>query len=286
MWFYVENDQQNGPCSEHSIKELIQDGIITADTMLWKKGFESWISAKKTEFSELFSIPQNQAPDLPEYPSCPAPEYNSGNAEFLSGNIIAENPLDLAGKLQKYFTFFLVFMIISAVMGLISAFVLFPGILFASLSNLDQTVNNPTPSILPILGLIPLIFATSTFSILATVFQFMLVYNLWKIIPENEAKTTPVKAIVLLFIPFFNFYWNFIAYHELSKSLDEKVKVRNLPSTGKSANTALAYCITIILSLVVGGFAGFVAFFIHIVMLKKLKDSAVALLHDKNRKEV
>ena len=56
--------------------------------------------------------------------------------------------------------------------------------------------------------------------IIATVFSCLVLHKLWSLIPADKARTTPGKAIGFLFIPLFNFYWNFVAIHGLAKALN------------------------------------------------------------------
>ena len=51
-------------------------------------------------------------------------------------------------------------------------------------------------------------------------FGCLILHKLWSLIPAHKAKTTPDKAVGFLFVPFFNFYWNFVAIHGLAKALN------------------------------------------------------------------
>ena len=55
--------------------------------------------------------------------------------------------------------------------------------------------------------------------LLALIYKCILLYRLWSLVPPEEAATTPGKAVGFQFIPFFNLYWNFIAYGKLGKYL-------------------------------------------------------------------
>jgi len=50
------------------------------------------------------------------------------------------------------------------------------------------------------------------FSIIPTIIGYVLLYKAWQAIQDGQPRTTPGKAVGFLFIPFYNFYWMFIAY--------------------------------------------------------------------------
>ena len=65
----------------------------------------------------------------------------------------------------------------------------------------------------------------------AVVFMYMLLYQLWKLIPADIARTSPGKAVGFCFIPLFNiFYWFFVAFGGLGKDMNETLERRNIPS--------------------------------------------------------
>jgi hypothetical protein len=78
--------------------------------------------------------------------------------------------------------------------------------------------------------------------IASAVYQYMLIYKLWSLIPRERAQTTPGKAIGFLFIPFFNLYWIFVAFHGLTKALNNEIK-SVAPNKQVSEGLSLACCI-------------------------------------------
>ena len=56
-------------------------------------------------------------------------------------------------------------------------------------------------------------------SIGALVIFFIMLYKFWKIVPAAETGgVTPGKAVGFCFIPFFSFYWIYVAYYKLSQN--------------------------------------------------------------------
>jgi hypothetical protein len=52
------------------------------------------------------------------------------------------------------------------------------------------------------------------------IFMFVFLGRCWKIVQDGRASLTPSVAIGNLFIPFYNFYWIFRAFHGLSKEIN------------------------------------------------------------------
>jgi len=58
MWYYAQNNQQFGPVDEAKIKELVDNGTITANTMVWTAGMATWSLIGQTPLAGLLgSLP-------------------------------------------------------------------------------------------------------------------------------------------------------------------------------------------------------------------------------------
>jgi len=131
------------------------------------------------------------------------------------------------------------------------------------------------------------------------VFGCMLLHQLWKLIPEDIARTTPGKAIGFLFIPFYNFYWIFVALKGLGEDMNKTLRLYGtqynvrenfgLISCVWFIGTFIPYLVNLILvnsrlpDLILGNLLlgnlitiGFWVFFI--LFLKSVKDGAIASL--------
>ena len=126
--------------------------------------------------------------------------------------------------------------------------------------------------------------------IVSVIFCCMLHYHLWNVIPKEIARTTPGKAVGLMFIPLFNLYWMFVSYLGLSKDLNKTLQQRGIRYQA-SEGLGLTLCILTILSnlcinpspsfsfIDLLGFAVSVAAcVVSIIFYKSVKDGAVALL--------
>lgn len=62
MWYYLQGDAQIGPVEAEQIRELVMQGDIAPDTLVWQEGMPDWIEADKTEFAGFFRYaPQRSA---------------------------------------------------------------------------------------------------------------------------------------------------------------------------------------------------------------------------------
>ena len=120
------------------------------------------------------------------------------------------------------------------------------------------------------------------------VFGCQILHGLWSLIPTHRARTTPGKAVGFLFIPFFTYYWHFVAIYGLAKALNAE--------TGRKSVSEVAsfiYCCSLWVSLVpflwarvagseapawipsIGYIVGYVLWF---VMLRQMKNAGRLIL--------
>ena len=67
--YYVAIDgQQSGPFETKELISLIRDGVITPDSLVWKKGMKNWVKADSVkELESLFeNVESSIPPALPE----------------------------------------------------------------------------------------------------------------------------------------------------------------------------------------------------------------------------
>ncbi|KAF0095867.1 MAG: hypothetical protein E1N59_643 [Puniceicoccaceae bacterium 5H] len=116
--------------------------------------------------------------------------------------------------------------------------------------------------------------------IAAVVFYCLMLYKLWKLIPSGQARTSPGLAVGLSFVPFFNYYWNFVAFHGLAQDLNARLKQEGVQVEPINANLTLAYCILVCVCIVpwIGLLAAIGAIVVNILALKQIKDAGVALI--------
>jgi len=84
--------------------------------------------------------------------------------------------------------------------------------------------------------------------IAAIVFDCIILYRHWWLLQGHGARTTPGKAVGFGFIPFFCFYWWFIAYAGLAKDNNAYMDKAGIQRAKMSCGLALAMCIVGIIS--------------------------------------
>ena len=127
---------------------------------------------------------------------------------------------EIRRKLTISYKLYLWFSIISLAVSVIGTWAM--GMLLARQYALDHS-GPPTADMLKTAGLFLLLFlAVASMAVTALVFKCILLYRLWKLVPPEQAATTPGKAVGFLFIPFFSLYWNFVAFFKLGIFLENR----------------------------------------------------------------
>lgn len=140
--------------------------------------------------------------------------------------------------------------------------------------------------VLLILGIATSFFVVGFFALIAAVvFSCLILHRLWDLIPAEKAKTSPNRAIIFLFVPFFNLYWNFIAVHGLAKSLNGELALKNKLQSKVDERISLAFGVTAIIAFIASFESPFVGAIISIVQgslllltLKQMIDAAKVYL--------
>ncbi|MDB4451879.1 DUF4339 domain-containing protein [Akkermansiaceae bacterium] len=287
QWFFTDSQQaQQGPYILSQIHELVGSGQITAETLLWYEGLETW-------------SPASHFPDVAPYLPSPAPVAQAAPAQVapaqvanpyqapLSLNAVApvggEYPLPAVkpasfGKYIGLFIASILFVIIG--MSMIAAGASSTADEFSDstmngwaeemeLSDFDEDLaapdgNLPAPEeeititdeqlkagaksmVVPIIGM-GLIFLGCIASLFSAILSYIYLYRAWFILQPGGATTTPGKAVGFLFIPLFSLYWIFIAYVSWAKDWNRITSsYTNLAHAPKvSAGLFLAFPICIV----------------------------------------
>jgi hypothetical protein len=70
-WYYTFQGQRHGPVSPEKLKLLVEQGVVTSQTLVWRKGLEDWVQASRVAglFSDLGAPPrQHDLADVPVVP--------------------------------------------------------------------------------------------------------------------------------------------------------------------------------------------------------------------------
>lgn len=116
-------------------------------------------------------------------------------------------------------------------------------------------------------------------SLFATVVWLVLLYRLWSAIQDGQARTTPGKAVGLLFIPYYNFYWLFRVVWGFSKDYNRYRDRYGLSTPRLPEGLFLAYSILLVCRAI--PFAGWLmsvpTFIVAMFLVPKACDAVNAL---------
>lgn len=88
--------------------------------------------------------------------------------------------------------------------------------------------------------------------VLMTVYWCILLYRHWSLLQGHGARTTPGKAVGFGFIPFYCFYWWFVAYAGLATDNNRHLAEAGITSVRMSRGLAITYCILGVLCCTIG----------------------------------
>jgi hypothetical protein len=110
--------------------------------------------------------------------------------------------------------------------------------------------------------------------LVGAIMSFIFLYRAWFILQPGLPRTTPGKAVGFLFIPFFNLYWKFVAYHGWSQDWNRiRANHGNLqvaPMVPEGLFLAGAICFVAGVIPVIGALLSLVAIVLDIVMTVKI----------------
>jgi hypothetical protein len=62
-WYYASNNEQKGPVEQSELEQLVRQGVITGNTLVWREGMANW-----RPYSEITAPPVAASPaDLPPH---------------------------------------------------------------------------------------------------------------------------------------------------------------------------------------------------------------------------
>ena len=174
--------------------------------------------------------------------------------------------------LKSYFTVFCVAMVVAIPLLII------PSAVFGHTDPLE-----PEKLAQPMVLNLAIMFIAVMVLLIGAISGLMLHYRLWKLIPKDIARTTPSKAVIFMFITFFNLYWAFISCWGLSKDMNRTLQQRDIQHQ-VSESLGLWVCILGIVSLIciqipyVDILLTPLSFIVWIFFYKSVMNGAIALL--------
>jgi len=126
--------------------------------------------------------------------------------------------------------------------------------------------------------------------VVAIVLFAVLLYKMWKVVQDGHARTTPDKAVGFLFIPFFNFYWAFVAVRGLAVDLDSYVRRHRAGMDTEAAPTTLSLIFCSLLAGTALPYLGLLCFVpmavVLFLTLTRMKNIVVAILRVRQATEM
>jgi hypothetical protein len=128
--------------------------------------------------------------------------------------------------------------------GIIFLFFSYVLFLFAILSGSTEYAE---PFTIPLIITVILGPALFTYGV---VLNFLLIYQSWQQIQEIHPRTTPGKAAGFMFIPFFNFYWVFVAYWGFARDYNKYIQNIELNIRPLNQKLFLTFCIMSVCAII------------------------------------
>jgi hypothetical protein len=250
QWFVHSDDQQMGPYTGEQMVQYAQDGNITPETMVWAEGMEEWVPA--SQVSGLFPEAAAQPAEVARTAAW-APPGARGAMTMATGASPPAQAIAAGGDYPfapiKAASFGLwLWSVLGGFIFIILAVAVFSMAAKASVdagaAGMDQEAVTDAAAGKVFLGLLMLGLGGLSMA-LSTVFFLITLHRAWSCLAWGAPATTPGKAVGMLFIPFYNLYWMFVAIAGLPKDWNRIVasheNLKAAPRLGEGV--FLTYCI-------------------------------------------
>ena len=274
-WHLLQDGQQYGPYTGEQLVEFVKEGRIVRESMLWTEGMAEWARADAVE--GLFPAAPAPVPvaAAPAYiPGGPQPPWMRGGAAApqarpATGMVAGTRPGMAASPYATPHSFGLIratpgedyppVEVKPTMFGLIVA-MLGGGVvlMYLALFLLIHTIF-VRPDRDGLVGVIVLFVAGVVCLLIGGIMQYIALYRAWSCLQYSTPRTSPGKAVGFMFIPLFNIYWIFQAYHGLAKDwnriMSQHPNLMRMPRI--SEGLALTVCILSLAMSVIGTFSRF-----------------------------
>ncbi|NNC87645.1 MAG: DUF4339 domain-containing protein [Akkermansiaceae bacterium] len=255
LWQYLAADgTQHGPVTADDLQALAAQGVIHPETEVWTEGLDQWVPATHVEgllppaaaaghhptlLTGTVAPPAGAHPIEPVHPTpgaVPAAPEGVPAAAADDGSY-PPTPVQRA-SFGKFLTF------------LILGIVLLAGAPLVGIATMPDDPAAAGETATPALALMALGGGIGLILlVMAVVMPLTFLHRAWKLLQWGAPRTTPGKAVGLLFVPFFNLYWLFVAYYGLAKDWNRTMEsFPDLqPGPRISEGTALGACICLLI---------------------------------------
>ena len=250
----MQGEEQLGPYSGQQLVEYATGGNITRESLVWTEGMAEWLPAGQIDGVFPAEAQPAVAAVQPGQVSFGGAAPAQGANPYATPGMMqqpalgADDPYPSPGVKASSFGLWLGLFLGSIVLTIVG-FVM-AGSAAASAAKAAEasgeaaelsTAQAGTMGIGAILILIGYVLI-----ILSFIPMYINLYRSWRCLqPGGLARSTPGKAVGFLFIPFFNYYWIFMAFNGLAKDWNRTVATySDLRSAPKlSEGVFLTFCI-------------------------------------------
>lgn len=249
MWYYAIGNERKGPVSPAEIEALIAGGAIMSETLVWREGMSTWLPLRATELASVPGAIPSPAPYVEGRTTSSGMGRHWPGPEMTCG-------VDGTDKMFVRFWLMLIPVVISgAIVGV-------------------GTVTQSVPLI--VVG----VLATLASYVLMIVCGCKFMYRCWMLVSDGKARTTPGQAVGFLFIPLFNFYWQFVAHWGLTLEMNRVIDEYQIPAPRPNPQLMLWYLILGLCGIIpfIGAFASLASIIVGLMAFLQVKATARAML--------
>jgi hypothetical protein len=221
QWHLLQEGQQYGPYSGDQLVEFAKEGRIVRESMVWAEGMADWVAASQVE--GLFPPEPAPVAAVPAWapPGAQQPAWMRGGslqAARPAPKGVRQSPLlgrqvaEVGGNYPPVEAKGASFGLLASLLGGGFGLFLLVAILMGSGMVKSETLQGPQVALL-----IVLMSLGGLGIVVAAVLQYVYLARVWSYLRFGNPRTTPGKAVGFLFIPFFNYYWLFVAFYGLAQ---------------------------------------------------------------------
>lgn len=178
--------------------------------------------------------------DVPSPPLQTARTVSAPMEHYQDSAAVSDNATTVK-KIKTYFKMYQSCLEVGMLLGVLGS------VLLVILGVLGYMARNDAVEMVFVGGCLVFTILSIPFFLLSMVSMYMLLYQLWKVIPTDLARTTPGKAVGFNFIPFFNLYWMFVAYEGLGADMNKALVRRRIPYK-VNLSLGLTYCMLVLIA--------------------------------------
>lgn len=251
-WFVLNGEEQLGPYTGEQLVQFANENRIARETMVWAEGMAEWLPAAQIPglfpaapvAAAVAATPSWAPPGArPAGTLAPATSPYAAPASSLVHAAPAGGPYPHLSIKPASFSLWMWTFMGAALSGILAIVFL----IMAGKNANDAQVAGASESAGTVPALVGIVMAgiSGLCLVIWTIFTYINLYRAWACLRAGAPRTTPGMAIGMLFVPFYNLYWMFVAIAGLPKEWNRIVSsyedIQNAPRF--SETTFLMYCI-------------------------------------------